>query len=151
MVLSNPRKLIFIWKEKNHSSIKNSFWCEKLCFFFYKSTRNPFGFIGDIRWLVVSAVVSSIPENCNTFQMCGYLFRSKLCLSEAFQVLLFLYQNFMKTNCFLSKWTCEYNFVPVTTLKNIDFWKSNIFNKTYFISYPSTVRTYDPNYNEEKQ
>ena len=50
----------------------------------------------------------------------------------AFHVLLFLYYNFMKTECFHSKWILAYNSDPVMILKNIDFWKFIIITKSIF-------------------
>ena len=60
--------------------------------------------------------VSSIAENGNTFQMCFYSLRSKLCQDESnhntIHVIVFVYYDFLKKKCFLSKWIRAYNLVP---------------------------------------
>ena len=71
--------------------------------------------------------------------MCIYLFSSNLSLDksvhDAICVLLFLYQNFMKTKCFISKWIHAYKFVPVRILKDHLLLKLENFLKNG-ISYP---------------
>ena len=89
--------------------------------------------LGEINWPVAYAGTSSTMENGNTrgkqtmlYSKCVAIFRSKLFQNKSIwdtvRLLMLLYNNSMKTICFLSK----YNFIYMRILKNIDFWKSEL-------------------------
>ena len=91
------------------------------------------GFYGEITWPVTYAGTSFMAENGN-----AYLKRVSIVLEVTFtemsvrgaiQVLFFICYNCKTMKCCLSKWICAYNFIPVRIFKNIDNWKSKIFNK----------------------
>ena len=81
-------------------------------------------------------------------------FKTKLCrfnsVRDALRVLLFIYHNFLRTTCFLSKWIRAYNFVPVGIL---DFWKKSKiknFHKNDFSYHMPTLwtSTHNPVHND---